>query len=503
VSTGVERFRHMELNKTLLVLVSVAILTGIFMGYGTSLTPRDLLRGLVLFNVFLICYIVLLRDLVSGIVIYLYSLVFLNLYWRIIIPGAWPDLDIPRLMFVFLWLIFLLEVILGHRRLLPTGAIGTVMLIVMGAILLSMIMISHKRSTRPLLNAYVIPYAMFAVSKNIFTSRRAVDKFILWLSVPLAFYFPMTSIFEHFRINSLLFPRYIGQPVVGDMEVDWGGRASGTFINPAVTGLAMVGIYVMALYSLSKMKSAFARTYAFVISAITPVGVFFTYTRSVYVAFAGSLLILAVCSKRLRLVSIILLVAMGLAVLGNWSNMTSANREQGGVGDVTTAQSRMVILYASLQMIRDSPIVGCGFDRFVKEGAPYVAEVRQTVLGYKASWIAESCNQHNQFVSIFTEIGLMGFAPFVILYVLILRLLWKARKVEAEEYDREFVVMVWAVMAGYIAVIMFIEPRWYEFMNVLPFMLLGIISGGYERAMMRMRRGFQGRGFQGEKEYAA
>jgi len=60
-----------------------------------------------------------------------------------------------------------------------------------------------------------------------------------------------------------------------------------------------------------------------------------------------------------------------------------------------------------------------------------------------------------------------------------------------------------ASVVAYVTVIMFIEPRWFEFLNVLPFMLLGILSGGYERAMMRMRRGLQGPGIQKEKEYAA
>jgi hypothetical protein len=31
---------------------------------------------------------------------------------------------------------------------------------------------------------------------------------------------------------------------------------------------------------------------------------------------------------------------------------------------------------------------------------------------------------------------------------------------------------------------MSMEPRFYEFMNVLPFMLAGIIIGGYQRTML-------------------
>lgn len=483
-----ERLGISRINVGLLVLISASVLTSIIVGHRTSITPYSLFRSLILVNLLLIAYILLLRTMTVGILLYLYSLVFLNYYWRIVIPGTWPDLDIPRAMFVFIWLIFILEMLMGRKRLMPNGAIGVMMMLVMAAFILSMLLFA-KQAIRAFLNGYVIPYAMFVVCKNLFRDRRTTEKFIFWLSVPLALYFPATAIFEHYRIKALVFPRYIGSAVVSSMTVTWGLRAVGAFIQPCATGMAMISIYVLAMYSLAKSKGAFAKVYAAIVTVLTPVGVFFTYTRSVYLGFVAALVILVLYSRRLRVTALIVFVAVVLGVLGNWSNIVTPNREIGGVTERGTAQARVVLFNASIRMFLDHPWFGVGVDNFIKEAGPYIGQIRTTILGYKEAMLAQATNQHNQLMSILTQIGLVGFIPFVILYILLLRMLAKARSVNADNYDSEFVIAVWGVMAAYIPQTLFIEPKYFEFMNTLPFMMMGIIAGGYERAKMQQVKG--------------
>lgn len=498
---NVQAYRRVGINKVLLVLVSTAVVAGVYVGYGTNMNLASFFRVLVLANVFLVGYLVLLRNLIAGIFVYLYSLVFLNYYWRIILPGLWPDLDIPRLMFVFIWLVFLLEVMMSRRRMLPAGAMGIMMLLIMGAVLLSMF-VTGKISIRPFLNGFVIPYAMFAICRNVFTGKRDTERFISLLTLPLALYLPVTAIFEHLKMYSLVFPRYIGQTMVGEVELSWGGRAMGAFIQPAVTGMVMSSVFILAMTSLSRMKGGWARLYSFVVVVLTPIGVFFTYTRSAYLGFAAVLLVLVIYSKRLRVTAGVLLVAIGLAMLGNWSTVSSSNREAGGLAVTETAESRLVVAEASMQMFLDNPLLGCGFDQYLDKSLPYVMQIRSTVFGLKGAGGAEATNQHNQFISVLTEIGLVGFVPFVILYVLIFRLLGRAMRVETEEYDRDFVIAVVGVMAAYVSAIMFIEPRWFEFLNTFPMILLGIVSGGYERAVARPSPYALGWQFRQEREYS-
>lgn len=136
-------------------------------------------------------------------------------------------------------------------------------------------------------------------------------------------------------------------------------------------------------------------------------------------------------------------------------------------------------------MFADRPFVGVGFTRFKDYAGPYVADVEATILGYREAWVAKRVGQHNHFLTVLTEIGLIGFVPLVLVYFFLLRTLWKAHGAGTESYDGDFVVAVWAVWAGYIINILFIEPRFFEFMNVFPFILAGIVVGGYQRAMLK------------------
>jgi O-antigen ligase len=133
-------------------------------------------------------------------------------------------------------------------------------------------------------------------------------------------------------------------------------------------------------------------------------------------------------------------------------------------------------------MFMDRPGMGVGFARFVSESKPYLSQVRSTILGYKEAELGTRVNQHNQFLSILTEVGILGFLPFALMYFFMFRMMARAYRIKCDCYDSEFVAAVWAVWAAYVSQVMFIEPRFFEFMNAFPFMFAGIIVGGYQRA---------------------
>jgi O-antigen ligase len=146
---------------------------------------------------------------------------------------------------------------------------------------------------------------------------------------------------------------------------------------------------------------------------------------------------------------------------------------------------RLVLAEVSMKMFMDRPFVGVGFTRFIEYSQPYVGTVRSTILGYREHWIGKEVNQHNELFCVLTEIGLIGFIPLLLIYGMMLRFLFKARSVKAENYDSELVVSIIAIWAGYLTNIQFMVPRFYEFMNTLPFLLGGIVYGGYQREMLK------------------
>jgi O-antigen ligase len=129
----------------------------------------------------------------------------------------------------------------------------------------------------------------------------------------------------------------------------------------------------------------------------------------------------------------------------------------------------------------DHPFVGVGFHDFEEHSLPYVRQVRSTVFGVRESWQGKTIKQHNHFLNTMTEVGLLGLVPQLLMFYFLFRILYKARKVHDDAVDHDFVVVIWAILAEYLTNAMFMEPRFYEFMNVLPFLLAGIVVGSYQR----------------------
>jgi O-antigen ligase len=479
----VDTLESRRLPVSFFILAGLSVLIGAIMGLKSPFGNRLIFYMIVIFNMMMITYLVILRNMTWGVLIYLHALVFLNMYWRITIPGRLPDLDIPRMTFAFVWLIFLLETALGNRRLLPRTNIETAMLAVLGAILYSMFFVGQVH-IRLFLNGFAIPYAVFVLAKNAFSNRTSVNRLVYWFAIPLSLYFPLNNFFEYFKIRSLVFPRYILDPVVAGQAVHWGERTIGVFLQPAVTGMVMTSVFLLSLYGLSRMRGFLPRLMAWVLVAITPAAVFVILTRSVYLGFASSMIVLLVFSRRLKIYAIVILLGAGFAVMGNWSNVKSEKREAGGLGTSETARGRLVLLEASLKMFADHPFIGVGFHDFEEHSRPYIRQVHTTLLGVREAWQGKKLKQHNHFLNTMTELGLMGLVPQVLMYLFLFRLLYKARKTHDDAVEHDFVVVVWAVIAVYLTNAMFMEPRFFECMNVLPFLLAGIVVGSYQRRQL-------------------
>jgi len=464
----------------LLIFGGLSVLVGSLIGNWVPFGTSMIFCLIVIVNTIVVTFLVLQRNMTYGVFLYIYALIFLNLYWRVALPGRVPDMDVPRLVFSFIWLIFLLEVGLGQRRVAPRTNIESAMLAMMAVLLFSMLVIG-KSHIRLFLNGYAIPYSMFVIGKNIFRTREDALRLVYWVAVPLSVYFPVNHFFEHAGMRQFVFPRYIMDPNIGGQALHFGERTIGAFLQPVVTGLAMITMFVLSLYGLSRLKSNLARALAWGITAITPMGVFLIYSRGAYAGFFMALMVLLVFSKKLKMYALVILLAATLMVLGNWSNVKTTDRTQGGVADDTTARGRLVMLQASMSMFKDRPFIGVGFLEFTNYSRPYIRQVRMTLLGMRESWMGKRAGQHNHFLTTVTELGLLGLIPELLMFYWIFWHLIKARKRHDDGVEHDFVVVVLALFTSYVTMSTFMEPKYFEFMNAIPFMMAGIVVGSYQR----------------------
>jgi O-antigen ligase len=106
------------------------------------------------------------------------------------------------------------------------------------------------------------------------------------------------------------------------------------------------------------------------------------------------------------------------------------------------------------------------------------------LLGAREAWQGKHLKQHNHFLNTMTELGLMGLVPQLLIFYFLFRVLYKARNIHDSVIDHDFVVVVWAILAEYLTNAMFMEPRYYGFMNALPFLLAGVVVGSYQRKQL-------------------
>ncbi|MGQ9810484.1 MAG: O-antigen ligase family protein [bacterium] len=474
-----------ESYKTLVKLLGLVVAAAIAVAIGLRLAIQINVwfYGLLFVNVLTFAYFILAKDITYSVLIYFYSLVFFNWYWQVPLPGKLPDLDIPRLVFTFMWAIFLLEIAMGTRTLLPRTNAELAMLALVTAIIISMAITGGKTHIRMLLNGYALPYAAFVLSKNLLSSRQTVERLVKYLALPLALYFPLNQMFEHYNINRLVFPPYILNPrsVGAFTYFEVSGRAMGAFLHPSATVFAMCSAYLLALWYTGKSPSKTGKIYAIILTFLVPPAVFFSYTRSAYLGFLVAMFILLLLSGRSKIFAIAVIVAAGLGILANWENVKTEKRDVGGLAIKETAQSRLAHVYAARQMFADKPLTGFGFERFQESVPTYLAEVRRTLLGYRGARIGRELRMHNFFLSILVELGLMGFIPLVLIYYYIIKHLHRAVRRPCPVYDRDFVVAVIAILATWFTISMFIESRFFEYMNVLVMTFVGIVIGGQQK----------------------
>ena len=164
----------------------------------------------------------------------------------------------------------------------------------------------------------------------LFVWNRDFRKLAVFFAV-LSVYLTFTGWCERFHIDALIWPRFISDPTVG---IHW-GRVRGPFVMSAAMGLALVYCYFNNLVLARNILNG--RWLLYGLNLVMLPAIFWTKTRSVWLAFVFCSLIWAAYSRRRtgRVVSVSLLVALGLAIaVVNMDNFLTSEREKGGLTDV-------------------------------------------------------------------------------------------------------------------------------------------------------------------------
>ncbi len=255
---------------------------------------------------------------------------------------------------------------------------------------------------------YLMPVVMYWIARQTLWTERAA----WWLFGSLgafSLYLCLTAIAETHGWWAAVFPRYIASAQFEEFL----GRGRGPFLNPVANGIVQgVGLCAALLW-----WPRLHRRGQLALLALMPIyawGVYCTLTRSVWMGAAlGVLVVLALALPRVWrgavIASAVVAGIIGVAVA--WESLLTFKRDKELDAELTaeSAKLRPILATVAWHMFLERPLLGCGFGQYPHEMLPYLAD-RTTDLPLEK---ARPFVQHNAFLALLTETGLLGLGLFL------------------------------------------------------------------------------------------
>lgn len=426
-------------------------------------------------------FLVLAGDMVFGFLLWLFVAIFVpKEVFLIAIPG-FPDIYIERILFVFLIPLFFSTILSGRERLLPNTAVEYWMGVLLLILLISMwrtgFFATPGGGFQPFhifLTGFLFPFSFYYFGKTfIYTEERI--RILFWGFFLLFSYLVVTAYLEHFKINALIFPKFITNPLIGLHY----GRARGPFVIAPVNGWVIASLFISTILLRLESKNIFTRGVTLICLLATPLAIFYTYTRAVWLSFLLAIMVVTLFSKKLffqrRFVFLLMTFMIILAFVG-WENLMSKERAAGGVMQIAEVEARIALYDVTKVIVRDVPFFGLGFGRFIDAIPRYAPAV---LPGGRE----QMSSQHNIFFGMLSELGLLGLIPFLIILYYTIKYSVSLYRTLGEEglISKNLVVSFWAILVIYLVSASFIQTQYFLAANSLVFLWVGLIVGIYQR----------------------
>lgn len=286
-------------------------------------------------------------------------------------------------------------------------------------------------------------------------------------------YLAVTAIAEAREMWWLVWPRYIRS---GEYA-EYFGRGRGPFLNP--TG---VGIYLAASLAAAWMfwprTSRWGRLGIVAVSLLLGAGCYYTLTRSVWMGAVLTMMIVVACylpkAWRWPVVGMTALAGI-LAAVVLWDSILSFKRDKNvSAADVAdSATLRPVLAAVAWEMFCHRPVLGCGFGQYKYHHKYFLGERKHGLNLEKA----RPYTQHNTFLALLTETGLVGTGLFVGLLAYWCRQAWMLRRNRAlAPAMRQWGLFFLAFMASYVVNGMFHNTSPVPNLNMLLYFFGAITS---------------------------
>jgi O-antigen ligase len=275
-----------------------------------------------------------------------------------------------------------------------------------------------------LVNGYVIPFALYCVIRS---SRIETKSLVpaLWVVGLLGCYLSVTALFELLKLWGLVFPKFIADPTLGIHF----GRARGPMLQSVRLGMVLLACWLPVLIYTVWLRPAQHGSWGvcFLGLPLASAAIFCTYTRSIWMGLALVMAMFVVlCMRGLPQRAAVFVGLCCVLIVGmvKGPDLVAFKREYSAAETRESTFMRAAFAYVSVQMIKDRPLAGFGFNQFQVYNLSYLSDrstdIRlESIRGYV---------HHNSFLSLMVDLGIIGFALYGLVIASAIRMAWQVWK---------------------------------------------------------------------------
>jgi O-antigen ligase len=314
----------------------------------------------------------------------------------------------------------------------------------------------------------IFPFTIYGIMRRI-PYEKYVINFLFKIFFLIGLYLTITAFAEHFAIKSLVWPKYI---LDYDQRIE---RALGPF-NLAITlGWMLIFTMLVTAYWFEKQVTETKKVFLMVFSFFTLMGIYFTYTRQVWLGVIWMLFV-GLCTRtgiqipmRIITLSIVLFCLTGIGSKFSLFENSLFSRRQ------NTVDYRLVNYALAWHVFKQNPILGVGYGKF---GG--TSELEQFYLANPSLIRADvklDDGNHNLFLGLLADLGIIGFTLYIsIIASAFLISLRVYRRLKSDINGEKTTTVITIVMLGvFIIIANFGDLRFHIITHTVLFMLVGIV----------------------------
>jgi hypothetical protein len=396
-----------------------------------------------------------------------------------------PALDVTRLTALFLFAQLAVQAIGqprsgagdNHRRLPALIWLDVAMLLFVGAMLLSVPVSSLGLvdGAQTVISFIALPLLFYYFARTWSRTPRTLIALIGALALVGAL---MGIITAREQLTGITTFSPVAYSVIYEGKIR---KVLSLFRSPATMASTLAVMVPLLLYGVQQASTWGKRLIVGAALVCVLAGVFLAYVRGGWLAALLGIAVLILLNPRMRraLIPLIPLILIATLLLSGISLVNPETVESRLTSEEPIAY-RLRALEIALAMVRESPLLGVGFDNFGTQA------IRQYGWDPHAGIGTTMPSTHNSFVYVLVSGGLLAFLPFLAIFIGLARrgfTFWRLpTDAERRRSNRELAAVLWATLAAYVAAIATFDVFNAQYTNLIFFVIMGTLLGNLEQA---------------------